>query len=618
MSTENSKSSRKADHWQRKYYDSLGELEDKEKEWAALESILRQLVTRLILITNPDDDQLEKRLERLRNSLRDGRDLLRLSPQIEEVSQAILQLDKKSKKSIPTDNPAEVLDSLLDQLSIPKSLKRQEKHVRKRIQKSNGKDIDELLKILAELLGLSLDTQIEEAKKQFQPEQEKKPGFLKNLFGDKGEQAQEEDKKEIKKEHTSATEKDKTSDDVQAGLAETKVDDVEILPEFEEVDEEAERQAKTKTEQADSKQTADEAEAVEYLEALSVSDIAYAGEILIQLLEKMELPNDLCVEAGLIRQRLEPCEEHKVLQQGLESTIALVADAHSRALDEKKEMELFLKQLTERLHEMDVDLQETARLHARSASDTRDVNNAVKDEVKNMEDSVEHAKDLGSLQTAIQSRIIIIRDHMDRFLEAEQSRDTQYKSLNEKLRGQLGEAEEEIELLRTQLENARKQAMVDALTGLANRKAYDERIEDEMARFKRYGSVFSVMALDIDHFKKINDTYGHVAGDKVLKVIGSKVMENTRETDFPARYGGEEFVVLLAETNQSDALVLANKMRKLIEDCGFHFRKKRVVITTSIGIAESRKGDSATSLFARADEALYKAKTGGRNRCEVA
>ncbi|MCW9023673.1 MAG: hypothetical protein OQK73_03225, partial [Gammaproteobacteria bacterium] len=372
MSSEDLKSSRKADHWQRKYYDSLEELEQKEKGWEGLESILRRLVTRLILITNPDDKQLEKRLDRLRNNLRDGRDMERLSPQIDEISQAILQQDKKTKKSVQSDNPAEILGSLLDEITIPKALQRQEKHVRKKIQKSDNNNIDELIKLMAELLGLTMDQVSEQNKKESQAEPEKKSGFLKSLFGDKESEVVEEKLKVKEPTKEKAATQSPTSEETNLDTTETDKQEssqthTEELPEFEEVDEEAEHREKG----GQSSQTQKEDESVEIMEALSVSDITYAGEILIQLLEKMELPNDLCVEAGLIRQRMEPCDEHKILQQGLESTIALVADAHSRAVDEKKEMELFLKQLTERLHEMDVDLQETARIHARSASDTR-------------------------------------------------------------------------------------------------------------------------------------------------------------------------------------------------------------------------------------------------------
>ncbi|HFQ13829.1 MAG TPA: diguanylate cyclase, partial [Gammaproteobacteria bacterium] len=243
---------------------------------------------------------------------------------------------------------------------------------------------------------------------------------------------------------------------------------------------------------------------------------------------------------------------------------------------------------------------------------------AVEKEVRGIEASVEQARDLGALQTDIQSRVILIRDHMDKFLQTALQRDRQAGDVSAHLKQQLQQAEEEIEALRRQLEEEREQSLRDALTGLANRRAYDQAIADELARFQRYGSVFVLAVWDVDHFKSINDTYGHAAGDKVLKIIAGLIARNTRQTDMVARYGGEEFVVIMPETGIEAARVSLDKVRGLIEDCAFHFRGQRVVITASCGLTASRPEDTPESIFRRADSALYRAKENGRNRCEAA
>ena len=124
--------------------------------------------------------------------------------------------------------------------------------------------------------------------------------------------------------------------------------------------------------------------------------------------------------------------------------------------------------------------------------------------------------------------------------------------------------------------------------------------------------------LDIDHFKRINDGYGHLAGDRVLKIIAGELNRRLRKTDFMARFGGEEFVLLVPATPLEGGLQLLETLRSAVEACPFHFKGEPVTITLSAGIAEFRDGESAETAFERADQALYRAKGAGRNRIEQA
>jgi diguanylate cyclase len=121
--------------------------------------------------------------------------------------------------------------------------------------------------------------------------------------------------------------------------------------------------------------------------------------------------------------------------------------------------------------------------------------------------------------------------------------------------------------------------------------------------------------LDVDHFKIINDTFGHKAGDKVLLLIARQLSVHSRETDFISRFGGEEFTMLLPNTNKESALILANQLRTTIEKTGFNSNGNAVVVTISCGIAEFFVGDDDETVFERADKALYQAKQHGRNQC---
>ena len=158
----------------------------------------------------------------------------------------------------------------------------------------------------------------------------------------------------------------------------------------------------------------------------------------------------------------------------------------------------------------------------------------------------------------------------------------------------------------------------DQLTGAFNRRAYDKKILEEMERFKRYGSVFSLMLIDADNFKKINDHYGHAVGDRCLKEIIKRTLPLLRVNDMLARYGGEEFAVIMPETESEGAREAAEKIRKTIEKIEFLYKNEEVKVTVSIGISQVKSEDqNHLQIFERADIAVYKAKDNGRNQVFV-
>jgi len=162
---------------------------------------------------------------------------------------------------------------------------------------------------------------------------------------------------------------------------------------------------------------------------------------------------------------------------------------------------------------------------------------------------------------------------------------------------------------------ARTQAQFDGLTKLYNRKHFDGRLEEELLRHQRYMHQLSVIMIDLDHFKEINDAYGHQAGDMVLKEMGKMLQDSIRTTDFAARYGGEEFSLLLPQTEQSQAWALAERIRLRIAKRRFTIDNKSFRVTASMGIATLQPGSlkPKNQLIREADEALYDAKAAGRN-----
>jgi diguanylate cyclase (GGDEF)-like protein len=157
--------------------------------------------------------------------------------------------------------------------------------------------------------------------------------------------------------------------------------------------------------------------------------------------------------------------------------------------------------------------------------------------------------------------------------------------------------------------------MRDGLTGAYNRRYLEQRLNEELERCFRYARKSSIIMLDIDFFKKVNDGYGHQCGDFILKAVSAKIASMIRKTDFLARYGGEEFCCVLPETGITDALGLAERLRKAVEEMKTVYRETEVRVTISLGVAEtSEEVSSAESLLGKADEALYTAKKSGRNR----
>lgn len=157
-------------------------------------------------------------------------------------------------------------------------------------------------------------------------------------------------------------------------------------------------------------------------------------------------------------------------------------------------------------------------------------------------------------------------------------------------------------------------AHTDELTGLNNRLSFNQSLQHGWDLAQRYDSPFSILMLDIDHFKKINDTHGHAIGDDALVAISKAIKETIRDSDIAFRYGGEEFVVLLNKTTEPGASLLAERIRASIANLKNPVNGATIKITASLGSATLGKGESGENLLKRADDALYKAKNEGRNR----
>lgn len=239
-------------------------------------------------------------------------------------------------------------------------------------------------------------------------------------------------------------------------------------------------------------------------------------------------------------------------------------------------------------------------------------------EVTGLKKTTDVASSLDDLKIQITQRLTSIENALntkqikDKAIQAVAEKNRQiFKSGFAKLKKELNEATQYSEQLEEKLNR-------DQLTGSFNRRAYDKKIEDEMELFLRYGTIFSLLLIDADKFKNINDRYGHTIGDRCLQEIIKRSIPLLRRNDMLARYGGEEFVVIMPQTDVNGAKEAAEKIRQTIEKIEFLYKNESVKVTVSIGITQVQEGDTThLSVFERADVAVYKAKENGRNQVLV-
>ena len=189
---------------------------------------------------------------------------------------------------------------------------------------------------------------------------------------------------------------------------------------------------------------------------------------------------------------------------------------------------------------------------------------------------------------------------------------------NEKLKSKMFKYYNEIKKLTEELSITKTEAEIDFLTAIPNRRRFMRAMEDFLRDFKKKGYKFSLIILDIDDFKKINDTYGHLAGDEVLKDVASVLKFYLRANTVIGRIGGEEFAILLPGVEAENAKKVAERLRKIIENRKVHVNEETIINpTASFGVTEVKEGDSLDKIIERADRALYRAKSKGKNRVEV-
>ncbi|WP_313309128.1 GGDEF domain-containing protein [Stutzerimonas nitrititolerans] len=605
-----------AQRWKEKYLQALERQEQLEERWEARLDLLRRSLVRSSFAVEGGDPAVERCMQQLRAVLREGDLDDGLSALVPRLESAVLNGERERHERVARLIGA--LQRLVEQLlaltppnEVRKSLKRYARQAEKRAAQAS-----ELPALLGELAGLQAQTLA------VQDSSEKRAdGLLQRLFGHGqralAEQVAEAPVPQVAEPHAERTET------AQVVCATTRRDDfdwsllLDQLPMPAALFDEPEPAA---PQEAEGQPAADAAPDEGHYALPMMSEQAYSAiaehvqATLFGLLDDLQLPESHGPQAAALRERVERGLNWYELVPVLDDLAVLMRAATSES---QREFENYLQSLNERLSTMQDNLSAAHEGVAQSQEAARVLDDELRQHVGGLRHSVLEANDLASLKQAVRTRLDGLLATSDAYQQRHSQHENQLGERLQQLVGRVTSLEQAASGLRQRLEEQRQLALVDMLTELPNRAAWDERLEVEVARWQRYGGELLLAVLDVDHFKRINDDFGHLAGDRVLKIIAGELRKRLRKTDFIARFGGEEFALLLPHTPLPEGLRLLDTLRQGIEQCPFHFKGEPVTVTLSGGLGRFAEGETLEQVFERADHALYAAKDAGRNRIEL-
>ncbi|EKT4503324.1 diguanylate cyclase [Pseudomonas plecoglossicida] len=639
-----------AERWKEKYLKSIEQQEKLERRWDARLDLLRRGLVRSTLAAEGSDKVVDECMKEMRDVIRSDNMDAGLAGLIPRLEKAVL--DSEQRRETRMNQVSDALTALVGQLQglpLPSDISRPLKKLAKKLDGgvAQSRELPPLLGELSGLQGRALSA-------LGKPGEEARPGFLQRLFGSREEDAQAG--AELAPVALPAAEVVPQA----AGSAEpSRPDDVDALQplpapaaptaevaEAPELELEAFGPALIETAEmapaplprdkallpeaaVSASEPLAEAEPLQALEETFGEDGPYAlpyaveppysqvaahiEQTLIGLLDDLSLPERHKAQALEMRERVARGLNWYELIPVLDDLAVLMLAITDSG---QHEFETYLQQLNERLEGFQSHLHEASAGHADNSTAARELDSQLREHVDGLQSSVQGAADVDSLKHILENRLEGLLLTMD---EHKHERDRREQELAGRLQGlseRVASMEHEALGYREHLEEQRQKALLDPLTGLPNRAAWSEQVEREMLDWQENGGHLAMAILDLDHFKRINDNYGHLAGDKVLKIVADQLRKRLRGRDFIARFGGEEFVLLLPQTTPAVAAQMAEVLRATVEACPFHFKGERVVITTSIGLGAFRSGERSDQVLKRADAALYRAKDQGRNRVE--
>ena len=559
------------ERWKDKYFEQSESFEEQKKCAQDYAALLQRILVRVSLAAENVSGRLDDELSGLRSAIRNASaEDNDLEERLKRIDMLILASDESKQQS--AGQIVQVLDQLIEQL-LSLKLPRKQKSSLKKLSKSLSKkalNLQAYPGILSEYAALQANV-IQEI---VQPQQ-KDQGFFSRILG-----GSRPDYGSDKPENIQGL----SDSDLELDTDEETVEAEEIAPGF--------------------------------------SSVArHIRNTLTNLLDQLSFPQSAHRDVAKLRGQIENELVWYELGPTLDDVASLVLSVVGKG---QRDFESFLKLLDERLSKVQGFLIESQKVDAQWKTKNQVFDQVVRDQVEGISQKMDASADLDELKDSISKHLDSIYQAVDQHdsdgQQFENEKEEELKALQERI----NTMEQEATYIRKRLKEERGKALRDSLTNLPNREAYDERFELELERWKRYQKPATLVVADIDFFKRINDNYGHLSGDKVLQIIAKELRSRVRKTDFVARYGGEEFVMLLPETDIETAESVVEKVREMVGRLPFHFRDENIQITMSFGLIEFKDGCSADDvkdiqqsiLFERADKSLYVAKQNGRNRIE--
>ena len=339
-----------------------------------------------------------------------------------------------------------------------------------------------------------------------------------------------------------------------------------------------------------------------------------ARDQFLLLMNLMPFPASLSQSSAKTRKAIEKAESGESLSRCIPEIAELTSTMKLLLQSEIDDLRNFLKSTVGRLLGLEAQIKHSCDFHTQSMDNAFNLEKNLGVHAEGMLTEIAHEQDVAAIKNAVSSHLDGIDASLKTFVATEDQRHQEARDKIDHMVTALSDLENEATELRDDLKKQHTQILVDPLTAILNRAGYDEYVNKEYQRWRRYQSNLTLAVIDLDNFKEINDNYGHAAGDKVLATVSRQLESQLRENDVICRYGGEEFVLILPETNAPEGIVILDKLRDYIANCNFHFQDTPVPVTLSCGVARFRADDSVDHVFDRADQAMYAAKRNGRNQ----
>lgn len=338
-----------------------------------------------------------------------------------------------------------------------------------------------------------------------------------------------------------------------------------------------------------------------------------SASLLLELMNLIDFPKALRNSADELRQKLSGADIGTDFGELIKEISGLIEQTRLGLEAEIARLTEFLSSLFSRLERLDVLLVEATNNQNESSVNHGKLQHDFEQQVSTMRDDLANNEDIDQIRDLVSTRIDKLGNTINDYVAHESERLERASAQVSEMSQTVKALESKTAQLNQDLAQQKIQLQTDPLTGILNRSGYQEILANAISRFDNSATKFSLAIFDIDHFKRINDKFGHLAGDKVLQNLAAQVRSEIRASDSLCRYGGEEFVIIMPDTDGPNAQRAMENLRAKVENYHFHHNGTPVPVTISCGTCEYRSGDNAERIFERADGALYRAKNSGRN-----